>query len=48
MPFRSEAQRRFLYAAERDGRVKKGTAKRWQKETGKKRLPERKRSSKRK
>jgi len=49
MPFKSEAQRRFMYAAERRGDVKRGTAKRWQKETGKKRLPKRvrRRSSRR-
>jgi hypothetical protein len=42
MPFQSEAQRRFMYAAEKRGEVKPGTAERWQKETGKKKLPKRK------
>jgi len=41
-PFKSQAQRRFMYAAERRGDVPKGTATRWQKETPKsKKLPER-------
>lgn len=41
MPFKSEAQRRFMYAAEARGEVPKGTAKRWAKETPKlKALPE--------
>ncbi len=41
MPFRSAAQRRFMFAAEARGEVPKGTARRWQKETGKIKLPER-------
>ena len=40
MPFKSEAQRRFMYAAESRGDVPKGTAERWQKETKDKSLPE--------
>jgi hypothetical protein len=40
MPFKSKAQRRFMYAAEARGEVPKGTAARWQKETDKKKLPE--------
>lgn len=42
MPFKSKAQRRFMYAAERDGRVPEGTADRWEDETpkGKDALPE--------
>jgi hypothetical protein len=42
MPFKSEAQRRFMYAAEARGEVPKGTAAKWQEETGKKKLPEKK------
>lgn len=42
MPFRSQAQRKFMYAAETRGDVPKGTADRWQDETPKgKSLPER-------
>jgi len=42
MPFKSEAQRRFMYAAEKRGDVKKGTAKRWQRHTPKgRKLPKR-------
>ena len=40
MPFKSKAQQRFMYAAESRGEVPKGTAARWQKETGDKKLPE--------
>ena len=41
MPFKSEAQRRFMYAAESRGDVPKGTAARWSEETPKgKKLPE--------
>lgn len=40
MPFKSKAQRRFMYAAEKRGDVKKGTAKRWEEETTDKSLPE--------
>lgn len=39
MPFKSEKQRRFLFAAEARGEVPKGTAKRWQEETPKGKLP---------
>jgi hypothetical protein len=42
MPFKSQAQRRFMFAAESRGEVPKGTAKRWAHETPKdKKLPER-------
>lgn len=42
MPFKSEAQRRFMYAAEKRGEVKRGTAKRWERETPKgRKLPKR-------
>lgn len=42
MPFKSQAQRRFMYAAEERGDVEPGTAKRWAKETKDiKGLPER-------
>ena len=40
MPFKSEAQRRFMYAAEARGEVPEGTAARWQKHTKAKDLPE--------
>lgn len=41
MSFKSQAQRRFMFAAEARGEVPKGTARRWQRETGKgKKLPE--------
>jgi hypothetical protein len=40
MPFRSKAQRRWMYAAEARGEVEKGTAKRWEDETKDKDLPE--------
>jgi hypothetical protein len=40
MPFKSKAQRRFMYAAEARGDVPKGTADRWEGETEKKPLPE--------
>lgn len=33
MPFKSEAQRRWMYAAEARGDVPKGTAKKWQEHT---------------
>lgn len=42
MPFKSQAQRRWMFAAQNRGKLPKGTAERWQKET-KKDLPERKR-----
>lgn len=42
MPFKSQAQRRFMYAAESRGDVPKGTAKHWEEATPKgKKLPER-------
>lgn len=46
MPFQSQAQRRLFYAKERSGEMKPGTAARWQAETGKKHLPERKKKRK--
>jgi hypothetical protein len=43
MPFQSKAQQRFMFAAEKRGKVKKGTARRWAHETkDMKHLPERK------
>ena len=43
MPFKSKAQARWMFAAEKRGEVKKGTAKRWAHHTkNMKRLPERK------
>ena len=42
MPYKSQAQRRFMYAAEERGDVEPGTASRWSKETKDiKGLPER-------
>lgn len=42
MPYKSQAQRRFMYAAEDRGDVPKGTASRWSDETpNEKKLPER-------
>lgn len=43
MPFKSKAQRRWMFAAEARGEVPKGTARRWARETKKqhKKLPER-------
>ena len=42
MPYKSQAQRRFMYAAEERGDVEPGTARRWAKETKDiKDLPER-------
>ena len=40
MPFKSEAQRRFMYAAEARGEMPKGTAARWARHTKDKDLPE--------
>lgn len=40
MPYKSQAQRRFMYAAEARGDVKKGTAKRYEEETTSTRLPD--------
>ena len=39
MPFKSKAQRRFMYAAESRGEIKPGTSEEWQRKT-KKTLPE--------
>ena len=33
MPFKSDAQRKYMFAAEARGEIKKGTAKRWAKHT---------------
>lgn len=41
MPFKSEAQRRKMFELERQGKVPKGTAATWQRETPKGKLPER-------
>jgi hypothetical protein len=42
MPFKSEAQRRKLYALEAEGKLKKGTCEKWEAETPKGiKLPER-------
>lgn len=41
MPFKSKAQRRFMYAAEARGDVPGGTAARWEAHTKDKNLPER-------
>lgn len=42
MPYKSQAQRRFMFAAEERGDVEPGTASRWAKETKNlKGLPER-------
>jgi hypothetical protein len=40
MPFKSEAQRKFMYAAEERGDLPKGTAARWEEHTIKKDLPD--------
>ncbi len=42
MPFKSQAQRRKIYQLEKEGKIPKGTAAKWEEETpaGKK-LPER-------
>lgn len=41
MPFKSEAQRKFMFAAQSRGELPKGTAEKWAKETPKgKKLPE--------
>ena len=48
MPFRSEAQRRWMHAAESRGEVAKGTSHRWEHETpNKKKLPRHVRKHKR-
>ena len=42
MPYKSKAQQRFMFAAEKRGDVEDGTAERWAKETpDMKKLPER-------
>ena len=44
-PFKSKAQMRYMYYAEKHGIVPKGTAQKWAKHTKSiKRLPERKKS----
>ena len=40
MPFKSDAQRRWMYAAEARGEVPEGTASKWAKHTKEKSLPE--------
>ena len=40
MPFKSEAQRKWMFAAQARGELPKGTAERWQRETKNKNLPE--------
>ena len=48
MPFKSKAQQRYMFAAEKRGDLKKGTAQRWAHETKNiKHLPEKKKKSKR-
>lgn len=43
MPFQSKAQQRYMFAAEKRGDLKRGTAKKWAHETKDiKHLPERK------
>lgn len=41
MPFKSQAQRAKMFELEKQGKVPKGTAERWNKETPKGPLPER-------
>ena len=41
MPFKSKAQRRLFYVLERKGKLKKGTTRHWNEETGDRKLPER-------
>lgn len=48
MPFRSRAQQKKIAILEAEGKLPDGTFNRWQKETGKKRLPERVRPKKKK
>lgn len=40
MPFKSEAQRRLFHVLERKGKLKKGTTRHWEDETGDRKLPE--------
>ncbi len=47
MPFKSRAQMRWMFAAEKRGEVPKGTAERWAKHTPNiKKLPEKKKKRK--
>lgn len=46
MPFESEAQRRKFYAMADRGEISKETVKEWERETGDKKLPERKKKDK--
>ncbi len=39
MPFKSKAQRKWMYWAEAHGKVPKGTSARWEKHTKNKKLP---------
>jgi hypothetical protein len=41
MPFKSKAQRRKFYAMAKRGEISEKTVKEWEKETGKRKLPER-------
>lgn len=41
MPFKSQAQRRKFYAMANRGEISKGEVKKWERETGDKKLPER-------
>jgi len=41
VPFKSKAQRRYFYAAAARGEIPMRTVKRWERETGNRRLPER-------
>ena len=41
MPYKSEAQRRKFHQLEKQGKISSKTVKQWDKETGKKKLPER-------
>lgn len=48
-PFKSESQRKKFYAMAKRGEISKKTLEKWEKETGKKKLPQRvKKSKKRK
>lgn len=46
MPFKSKAQRRKFHAMAARGEISEVTVKQWEEETGKKKLPERKRRKK--
>lgn len=41
MPFKSQAQRRLFYAKARRGEIPMSTVRKWERETGNRRLPER-------